>query len=170
MNKLKIVLDSNTLNELAECSSEIIEILSQKCKLLNCNTLIRELENVKQSQPDLYSKSHSALKKFQSGMNFVFAFANSIKGVRNENTYGFLTKRDINKDINVKMLTSKAFKLYKSIHPNAVTPKKESDRQIAQIASLHNADLIVTNDRSFYNGLGNKVMKFNEFLNWILKK
>lgn len=173
MKKIRIVLDSNTLNKLVNCSAKDIEILSRKCELLNCNTLIRELENIQPTNPELYNKICSILKKFQSCRGFVFSFANPVKEIRNENTHGFLTKNDIDKNINVKMLNSKAFKDYKSIHPNATVLKRESDRQIALIASLCNANFIVTNDGDFYDDLRDatiKRMKFDEFINWILNK
>lgn len=164
----KIVFDNNILDKLVnlyKTNPDIIDNLVQNYELSNCDTLKRELENI--SDTEKRNTAKEILKKFQVKDSFIFGFADLDSNIKKENTHGFLTKKDLGKNIKVKMLTYNSYKTYKKIHPNAIKPKKESDRQIALIASAHNAELIVTNDKDFKKHLENtsiKVMTFEEFL------
>jgi len=172
MTKLKIILDSNTINALIDCPTEDIETIAQKCELLNCDTLKRELENTKKVNPELYEKAIIMLNKFNIEECFIFGFADWNDTSFNENSYGFLDNNKKNKNLNVKMLDYETIDVHNSIHPNAFVLKKESDRQIAQVGALHNVDILVTNDVNFYKHskkTSTKTMNFTEFYKFIKK-
>lgn len=172
MTKLKIVFDSNILDQLAklyENNSDDFNLIVQKCELMNCDTLSRETKNTENSNSEQYKKNIEILNKFCITNNYVFAFRTK-NSPQKENTYGYLTKNDLGTNKHVKMLNSKAYQTYKTIHPNGITEKRESDKQIALIACLHNADVLVTNDKDFYKHSKNtstKTMKFDEFLEYL---
>lgn len=170
MPKLKIVLDNNSLDKFVECSSKIQEIIINNCELINCDTLTRECENIKKSDIKKYNDIKLFLKKFKKTDYFIYTFK-SKNSMKVENVHGFLTKNDIiNRNKSVRMLNYKAYTLYKNIHPNATSENTESDRKIALIASLHHADILITEDDRFYNHLKKnniRVMKVDEFIKYI---
>lgn len=167
MKKIKIVLDNNSLDKFIECPSEVQEIIINNCELIICDTLTRECEDIKTSDDKKYNKIILFLKKIKKIDCFMFAFKRK-NSMNVENIHGFLTKKDIgNSNKSIRMLNDKSYNVYKNIHPNATSKKAESDRQIALIASLHNADILITEDGRFYNHLRKnniRVMTVDEFI------
>ncbi len=171
--KLRILFDNNILNKLVKCPKEKINLMAEKCELLNCEDLIEELDSIKNSKIDLYNKIKEILKKFQVTSGYMFGLIdwNDIDNIEDSqnNTWGFCEIAQKN-EVSVKMLEYKDVEVYNKIHPNAINKKHENDRQIAILASTHNANAIITEDKDFYKHLKKtrlNVMTFEEFIKYL---
>lgn len=170
--KLRVLFDSNILNKLVNCSEQKINIIAEKCELLNCEDLIEELNSMRINKCELFNKIKEILEKFQIETGNIFSFIayediEKIGNTRNNNTHGYV---DWNQDERpkVKMMTYKDVEVYSKIHPNTKNKKHENDRQISIVASAYEVDCLVTEDKDYYKHIQNtglKVMNFEEFLN-----
>ncbi len=173
MAKIRVVFDNNIINILADCSQDLIVQIAAKCELLNCDELKNQLEKVRHIKNNLYIKAKSILKHFEINNCFAFALVdwnNTNKADEKFiNTYGFVdwNAKDKNK---VKLIEYKDVEIYSKIHKNGINPKHEEDRQIALIASMYDADILITEDKKFYKCIKKtnlKVLNFEEFLKFL---
>ncbi len=162
-NAMKILIDNNVLDELVNLSEDKIQLIKTKCEILYCDTSVREFNNINLSNPDKYQKIKTVLEQLQVKKVSLFGLAD-YNNLNIENASGFSI------DNSFRMIGYKDVDVYKSIHPNATNFIKESDRQLALVASTHNVNIIITNDNDFYKHLIKtqiKPMKLNEFIDYL---
>lgn len=162
-NAMKILIDNNVLDELVNLSEDKIQLIKTKCEILYCDTSIREFNDIKLSDQKKYQKIKDLLDQFHATHVSLFGLVDW-NNLQYENVSGF---SDID---NFSMITYEDVEVYQSIHPNAKNFKKESDRQLALMASANNVDIILTNDNDFYKHLIKtqiKPMKLEEFITYL---
>lgn len=162
-NAMKILIDNNVLDELVNLSEDKIQLIKTKCEILYCDTSVREFNNINLSNPDKYQKIKTVLEQLQVTKVSLFGLAD-YNNLNIENASGFSI------DNSFRMIGYKDVDVYKSIHPNATNFIKESDRQLALVASTHNVNIIITNDNDFYKHLIKtqiKPMKLEEFITYL---
>lgn len=172
--KIKIILDCNTFDKLINYSSDDINLIIEKCTILNCHTLRMEIDKAKISNPEKHAKIIEIFEILDKENCSLFGFLDwrydSIDDINN-NIGPLHNWNDTNK-LKAAIISYNDYDNYKKIHPNATKIKAEQDKQITLVASTHDFDILVTEDvtfRNHYTKLNKTVLSVCEFMIYLKK-